>query len=53
LILGEGTFDFAGFKSHLREVEYNGFLTAELAWHYTLNPQPTAGQTAGIMRTLI
>lgn len=53
LILGKGTFDFTGFMTQLHETGYDGFLTAELAWHYTLDPLPAAQQTAELVRKLI
>lgn len=42
LVPGEGSFDFRRFVQALRESGYDGFLTAELGWQYTLAPIPTA-----------
>ncbi len=53
LILGEGTFDFPGFLSALRASGYDGFLTAELGWTYTLDPFPAVREMAWIMRTAL
>jgi len=53
LILGRGTFDFSTFLSDLRDAGYDGYLTAELAWEYTLDPDPAARETAQIMRRML
>ena len=53
LTLGEGNFDFASFFQSLRQVSYDGYLTAELAWEYTLDPDPVVIQTAQLMRKMV
>jgi D-psicose/D-tagatose/L-ribulose 3-epimerase len=50
---GEGTFDFGGFLSHLRRANYGGFLSAELAWDYTLDPLPAVQRSRERMRRLL
>lgn len=40
LIPGEGTFDFKHFVRLLDTIGYNGFLSIELGWDYTLDPVP-------------
>lgn len=45
LVPGEGVFDFTRFMVALREVEYHGFLGAELGWEYTIEPDPPARLT--------
>ena len=50
LVPGEGVFDFTGFVVALREVEYRGFLAAELGWEYTIEPDPPARLTVERMR---
>jgi len=42
LIPGDGTFEFVPFLSALRQSGYRGFLTAELSWDYTLDPDRAA-----------
>ncbi|HLE16637.1 MAG TPA: sugar phosphate isomerase/epimerase family protein [Anaerolineales bacterium] len=53
LALGEGTFDFESFFQYLAKVDYRGFLTAELGWEYTLDPDPVVGDTANRLHQLI
>ena len=53
LVLGRGTFDFKNFLVALRQAGYDGFLTAELAWEYTLDPDPAVRETAGLLRQII
>lgn len=50
LVPGEGTFDFIGLLETLWIVGYDGFLSAELSYHYTLDPDPVVLQTAQRMR---
>jgi len=42
LIPGEGSFDCTPFVAARRKTSYEGFLTAELAWDYTLDPEKAA-----------
>lgn len=37
-IPGDGSYDFKDFIQGLNNVAYNGFLSIELGWHYTLEP---------------
>jgi protein FrlC len=53
LILGKGSFDFNSFLETLQQAGYDGFLTAELGWEYTLDPDPAARQTADQLRRLL
>jgi len=50
LIPGNGTFDFVPFIAAVRETGYNGFLTAELSWDYTLEPDDAARATRTRMK---
>jgi len=50
LIPGDGTFEFVPFISALQQAGYTGFLTAELSWDYTLEPDPAAHATRARMR---
>jgi sugar phosphate isomerase/epimerase len=38
LIPGEGTIDYPPFFKALNEIKYTGFITAELGWKYTADP---------------
>ena len=40
LIPGDGDFDFQNFLSILNNIGYSGFLSLELGWDYTLDPEP-------------
>ena len=53
LIPGEGTFDFTPFVAALRETSYDGFLTAELAWDYTLEPDRAARNARERMKEIL
>jgi protein FrlC len=53
LVPGEGTFDFGGFLKKLRAVNYEGYLSAELAWDYTLDPLPAVQRSQERMRHLL
>ena len=37
---GEGVFDFTKFGGLLEKHGYNGFLSLELGWHYSTDPDP-------------
>ncbi len=53
LVPGDGSFDFAGFVEALRGAGYAGFITAELGWHYTLDPDPAVRLAAERMRAML
>jgi protein FrlC len=40
LIPGDGTYDFHKFINTLDDYSYNGFLSVELGWEYTIDPEP-------------
>ena len=50
LVPGEGSFDFPAFIHLLEIAGYDGFLSAELGWHYTLDPVPAAQATLARMK---
>jgi sugar phosphate isomerase/epimerase len=52
LIPGDGTFDFRRLTSALREVGYDGVITAELDYQYTSDPDKAATVTARRVRTM-
>ena len=45
LVPGDGVIDLAAFVALMRRAGYTGYLSAELSWDYTLDPD-TAAQTA-------
>ncbi len=53
LVPGEGSFDFQPFVNALRAVGYEGFVSAELSWDYTIDPDPAARQALDHMRCLL
>ena len=52
LIPGEGRFDFGPFMQALYESGYEGVLSAELGWDYTLNPDTAAESTLRQMKSM-
>ena len=40
LVPGEGVFDFIGMLKALAQINYSGYLGAELEWGYTIDPDP-------------
>ena len=53
LIPGDGKFDFGELLNSLQQVGYTGFLSAELSWDYTLDPDAAAKATATRLRQLL
>ncbi len=45
LVPGEGSIDFASFVQALGEIDYQGSVSAELGFQYTLDPDPAVQQT--------
>jgi protein FrlC len=45
LIPGEGSIDFEPFARALKETDYEGFVSAELGFHYTLDPDAAIEKT--------
>jgi protein FrlC len=52
LIPGDGNFDFGEMFQVLKEVRYDGFLSAELGYQYTDDPNPAVQLTARRMREM-
>jgi protein FrlC len=50
LIPGDGSFDFDSCINLLIEAKFNGFLTVELGWDYTLDPLPAVREAQTRMR---
>jgi fructoselysine 3-epimerase len=53
LIPGEGTFNFGELMDVLYQSGFDGFLTAELSYHYTFDPDPAVQLTAKKMRQML
>lgn len=53
LIPGLGRFDFDRFFRSLERAGYSGWLTAELDWRYTQDPDPAARQAAAPLRAML
>jgi protein FrlC len=53
LVPGEGTFDFREFIDVLSQANFDGTLSAELGYHYTLDPDPAVQLTARRLRQLL
>jgi fructoselysine 3-epimerase len=53
LIPGKGEYDYAALIRALRLALYDGFLTAELGWDYTLDPDPAAVEAQDFLANLI
>jgi protein FrlC len=49
LIPGEGSIDFAPFVKALKEIDYQGFVSAELGFQYTLDPAPAVEKTYAVL----
>jgi protein FrlC len=52
-IPGDGTFDFDQLIDVLNQSGFTGFLTAELGYHYTFDPDPAVQSTAKRMRKML
>jgi len=49
LIPGEGIIDFAPFAQALKEIGYQGFVSAELGFQYTFDPDPAVEKTYAVL----
>jgi len=47
---GDGNFDFARFKHLLNKHGYTGFLSLELGWHYSFNPDPVLNRAISVTK---
>jgi protein FrlC len=50
LVPGDGEIDFAPFVRALREIGYTGFVSAELSFGYTVDPDPAVERTLTWLR---
>lgn len=53
LIPGEGNIDFTPFVEALREINYQGFVSAELGFHYTLDPDSAIERTWSVLTRIL
>jgi protein FrlC len=53
LIPGDGTFDFERLVQVLKQSRFGGFVSAELGYQYTLDPDPAVRLTAERMRKML
>lgn len=53
LIPGKGRFDFDTLITTLKTVHYEGFLSAEPGWHYTLDPDTAAIESREFLEKLM
>jgi sugar phosphate isomerase/epimerase len=53
LVPGDGVFDFPKLIELLRQSNFSGCLSAELAWGYCSNPEPPVSLAASRLRKLL
>lgn len=53
LVPGEGSFDFAGMIESLAAAGFDGYLSAELAYHYTFDPDPAVHDNYVYLKELL
>ena len=53
LVPGEGTFNFRELVDALNQTSFDGALSAELGYHYTLEPDPAVQLTAQRLRRML
>jgi sugar phosphate isomerase/epimerase len=53
LVPGEGTFNFRELIDALYQTDFDGVLSAELGYHYTLEPDPAVQLTAQRLRQVL
>lgn len=53
LVPGDGTYNFAELITVLREIGFRGYLSAELGYQYTPDPDPAIRLTASRMREMM
>lgn len=52
-IPGEGVIDFRHVFRLLREIQFKGYLTLELGWHYSFDPYPAVFEALTRVRSLL
>lgn len=53
LIPGDGKFNFHNFISVIKDYSYSGFLSAELGWDYTIDPEPALKKSIERLRNML
>ena len=53
LIPCDGSFDFSNFIRLLKSYSYNGFLSVELGWQYTIDPTPALRKSLDRLRNML
>jgi protein FrlC len=53
LVPGDGNIDFGPILAALVQAGYDGFLSAELGWDYTLDPDPAVARTAAYLQSFL
>jgi D-psicose/D-tagatose/L-ribulose 3-epimerase len=53
LIPGDGSYDFSNFVDVLKRYGYDGFLSVELGWHYTIDPAPALSGSINRLRKML
>jgi protein FrlC len=53
LIPGDGTFNFRNFISVINDHNYSGFLSVELGWDYTIDPEPALRKSIERLRDML
>jgi len=53
LVPGNGTFDFQNFIRVLNKYSYSGFISVELGWDYTSDPEPALNKSIERLRTML
>lgn len=52
MVPGEGSIDFTPFAQAQKEINYQGFVSAELGFQYTLDPDPAVEKTFVALREM-
>lgn len=52
LVPGEGDIDFGPFAQALKEIDYQGYVSAELGFQYTLDPDPAVKESLVALTTI-
>lgn len=53
LVPGDGTFNFHDFIRVLKDNSYSGFLSVELGWDYTIDPEPALRKSLERLRNML
>jgi protein FrlC len=53
LIPGDGTFNFHNFIRVIKDNSYSGFLSVELGWDYTIDPEPALKKSIERLRNML